>query len=120
MMPVNEKTGHADKKSVDLSIYIPLFLEQAREFLSLLWEQLDRLEIDSADPEALHGAHRATHTLKGMASTMRFDALVEQAAAMVQIFAPEQPVTPEQISDARARCRAFEADLVRLEQEQQA
>ena len=99
---------------VDLSIYKSLFIEQARIFLTELYENVAELSKYPQAPDCLQKAHRAAHTLKGMASTMRYDALAEIAREMERPFATGQQMSTSQIEIILAHCHRYEEGLVQL------
>ncbi len=107
--------------TLDLSVYKALYLREARSFLATLRQTLVCLQDDLTDPEALHQAHRAAHTLKGMSSTMRYEALTALGLSMEEPLAQaDQAESPlllvsEQVDALVARCDEFEAGLDRLE-----
>jgi two-component system, chemotaxis family, sensor kinase CheA len=105
----------------DLSVYKELYLDQARQCLMTLVRSMATLEDDPADRAALHVAHRAAHTLKGMSATMHYQALTSLARALEAPFyrAVQEALTltPAQIETLREGCRDFETGLDRLDLE---
>ncbi|WP_281557224.1 chemotaxis protein CheA [Thalassomonas sp. RHCl1] len=61
--------------SVDLSQFIPTFLEESFEGLALMESSLLSLEVD--DNETIHSIFRAAHSIKGGAGTFGFDKVTE-------------------------------------------
>ena len=61
--------------SVDLSQFIPTFLEESFEGLALMESSLLSLEVD--DTEAINSIFRAAHSIKGGAGTFGFDKVTE-------------------------------------------
>jgi chemotaxis protein histidine kinase CheA len=102
------------KPAIDLSAYIPLFLEQARLFLDDLQRHLIQLQTHPDDATSLREAYRAAHTLKGMAATMRYDALAAMAKAMEDRLSPQSPLPLEQIRSLLAGCDEYWAGLAQL------
>ncbi|MDI3327196.1 MAG: chemotaxis protein CheA [Alicyclobacillaceae bacterium] len=58
------------------SSYLHMFIEETKEHLQQLNEQLLILEKDHSDQEAIHAVFRSAHTIKGMAATMGFEPMV--------------------------------------------
>ncbi|MDI3257246.1 MAG: chemotaxis protein CheA [Kyrpidia sp.] len=56
--------------------YLDMFIEETKEHLQQLNEQLLVLERDPADHDAIHAVFRSAHTIKGMAATMGFEPMV--------------------------------------------
>jgi two-component system chemotaxis sensor kinase CheA len=102
---------------IGLSAYKGLFLEEAATFLAALRQGLTGLLRNPQDHATLKEAHRAAHTLKGMASTMRYEGLVALAKRLEQPFLSQEALSREQIEGLLAGCDAFEAGLARLEAE---
>ncbi|WDE09647.1 chemotaxis protein CheA [Thalassomonas haliotis] len=61
--------------SVDLSQFIPTFLEESFEGLALMESRLLSLEVD--DNESIHSIFRAAHSIKGGAGTFGFENVTE-------------------------------------------
>ena len=62
---------------MDMSQYLDVFLEESKEHLGNLNEQLLNLEKNPGNLAALNEIFRAAHTLKGMSSTMGFEDLAD-------------------------------------------
>ena len=58
------------------------FMEEAQDNLRQLEQDLLRMEQDPGDLEAVHGAFRAAHTLKGGAGMFGLDAIVRLTHAL--------------------------------------
>ncbi|WP_051559910.1 chemotaxis protein CheA [Marinobacterium jannaschii] len=61
--------------SIDLSQFIPTFLEESSEGLELMESSL--LDLDGADPEVINAIFRAAHSIKGGAGTFGFTAVAD-------------------------------------------
>jgi len=61
--------------SVDLSQFIPSFLEESFEGLELMEASL--LNLEAGDHETIHSIFRAAHSIKGGAGTFGFDSVTE-------------------------------------------
>jgi len=61
--------------SVDLSQFIPSFLEESFEGLELMESSL--LNLDAGDSETINSIFRAAHSIKGGAGTFGFDSVTE-------------------------------------------
>ena len=57
---------------MDVSQYLQIFIEESKDNLQALNENLLNLENNPTDTETLNGIFRVAHTLKGMAGTMGF------------------------------------------------
>jgi two-component system chemotaxis sensor kinase CheA len=68
---------------MDLAKYRRLFLEESREHLGVLNRELLRLEREGG---AVDGLFRAAHSVKGMAGSMGYDAIVEIAHALEDVL----------------------------------
>jgi chemotaxis protein histidine kinase CheA len=104
-------TSQASKQpsvDIDLSVYRQLFFEEAEAFLVILRKSLSDLEIDPADEGARQEAHRATHTLKGMASTMRYTELAALAGSLEAFFISNSALNAEQVKALKTGCGHLE------------
>lgn len=99
---------------IDLSAYKGLFIDQAWLHLSNLRQHLARLQDDPSDEEAQYEAHRAAHTLKGMAATMRYETLAAQAENLERPFISGSPLARDQMDTLLVGCDEFERGLERL------
>ncbi|MFZ7101484.1 MAG: chemotaxis protein CheA [Peptococcaceae bacterium] len=66
--------------------YLNLFLEESREHLQILNEELLKLEQNSEDKDAINEIFRAAHTLKGMSATMGYDKIAELTHKMENLL----------------------------------
>jgi two-component system chemotaxis sensor kinase CheA len=114
---MTSQTEEHQEADLDLSAYKPLFLEQASAYLTTLRRSLIQLRDDPANRRSLREAHRATHTLKGMASTMHYESLAALARRLESPFLSELPLTADQISTLLVGCDEFGKDLERLDKE---
>ena len=57
---------------MDTKAYLPLFIQETRDNLQQMSENLLRLEKNPADSEGISEIFRAIHTIKGMSATMGF------------------------------------------------
>jgi two-component system chemotaxis sensor kinase CheA len=103
----------------DLEAYKGLFLEQARVFLELLRASLTSLEGNPQDVKAFQEGRRATHTLKGMSATMRYETLSDLAAGLERPFLSDSPISREQLDALQAGCEEFGAALDQLAAEEE-
>ena len=67
---------------MDLSDYRQIFLDESHRRLDELETALAQLREGEGGREAWRTAHRAAHTLKGMAATMQYQDLATLAEAM--------------------------------------
>jgi two-component system chemotaxis sensor kinase CheA len=63
----------------ELSAYLPLFIEESKEYIQQISDNLLRLEREARDAEAINEVFRAVHTLKGMAATMGYSEISQLA-----------------------------------------
>ena len=61
---------------MDINQYLEIFIEEAHEHLQNLNQNLLNLENNPNDSYVLNEVFRSAHTLKGMAGTMGFDAIL--------------------------------------------
>jgi two-component system chemotaxis sensor kinase CheA len=100
---------------IDLSAYRALFFEESAKYLSVLRQNLTRLTDNPADVESVREAHRAAHTLRGMASTMNYVDLATLGKRLESRFRSEELLTSDQIDFLLAGCDEFEVGLRRLD-----
>ncbi len=58
--------------NLDIKSYLPVFIEESKENIQQMSENLLRLEHNYRDSEAISEIFRAIHTIKGMSATMGF------------------------------------------------
>lgn len=71
---------------MDMSKYLDVFLDESKEHLESLNEQLLQLEKNSRDESSLNEIFRAAHTLKGMSSTMGLNDLADLTHHMEDVL----------------------------------
>ncbi|GAY74565.1 signal transduction histidine kinase CheA [Sporolactobacillus inulinus] len=71
---------------MDMSQYLGIFLDEAREHLQNLNDQLMTLEERSDDSELLNSIFRSAHTLKGSSGQMGFNNMMELTHTMENVF----------------------------------
>ena len=59
-------------ETLDLNDYLPIFIEESKENVQQISNNLLRLEEDAGDTEAINEIFRAVHTVKGMSATMGY------------------------------------------------
>ncbi len=88
---------------IDINEYLPVFIDEAREYLQILNEKLLVLEEHPGDLDAIREIFRAAHTLKGMSATMGFTHMAEVTHLMESALQPfrdkEGAVLPEELID---------------------
>lgn len=72
--------------SMDMTQYLDVFLEESKEHLSNLNQQLLTLEKNPGNQAALNEIFRAVHTLKGMSSTMGYEDLADLTHHMEDVL----------------------------------
>lgn len=84
---------------MDTNPYLDIFLEEAREHLQALNQNLLAIESGDNQPRLIEEIFRSAHTLKGMAATMGFTQVTEITHRMEDVFSNirsgKQKVTPE-------------------------
>ena len=66
--------------------YLSVFLDEAREYMESLNENMLKLEKDPEDMEIINEIFRVLHTLKGMSATMGFENMSKLCHRMENIF----------------------------------
>lgn len=93
--------------AIDMSQYMDIFLEESKEHLTILNENLLELEKNSGNTDCLNEIFRAAHTLKGMASTMGFEDVADLTHHMENVLSALKEgllsVTP-QVVDVLFQC----------------
>ncbi len=72
--------------AIDMSQYMDIFLEESKEHLGILNENLLELEKNAGNTNSLNEIFRAAHTLKGMASTMGFEDVADLTHHMENVL----------------------------------
>ena len=71
---------------MDVSQYLDMFLDETKEHLQNLSDQIMRLEENPEDADTINEIFRAAHTLKGMAGTMGFTRMQTLTHDMENVF----------------------------------
>ncbi|MCR4598102.1 MAG: chemotaxis protein CheA [Acetatifactor sp.] len=71
---------------MDVSQYLDMFLDETKEHLQNLSDQIMHLEEDPEDADTINEIFRAAHTLKGMAGTMGFTLMQTLTHDMENVF----------------------------------
>lgn len=71
---------------MDVSQYLDMFLDETKEHLQNLSDQIMRLEENPEDADVINEIFRAAHTLKGMAGTMGFTRMQTLTHDMENVF----------------------------------
>ncbi|MBQ3906040.1 MAG: Hpt domain-containing protein, partial [Lachnospiraceae bacterium] len=71
---------------MDVSQYLDMFLDETKEHLQNLSDQIMHLEEDPEDADTINEIFRAAHTLKGMAGTMGFTRMQTLTHDMENVF----------------------------------
>ena len=114
---MTSQTGKNQRPGLDLSVYKQLYVEEARKCLATLRENLIQIRDDVVNETALHEAHRAAHTLKGMSATMHYETLATLAKALEDPLSRADrarlPLSSDRILAFLTTCDDFEAALER-------
>lgn len=71
---------------MDMSQYLGVFVDEAREHLQNLNDKLMELEENAKDPELINSIFRSAHTLKGSSGQMGFENMMELTHTMENVF----------------------------------
>lgn len=71
---------------MDMSRYLDVFVEEAKEHLQGMNKSLLKLEKDPEDMEVINEIFRIAHTLKGMSGTMGFNSMANLTHAMEDVL----------------------------------
>jgi two-component system chemotaxis sensor kinase CheA len=92
---------------MDLSNYLEMFIEESKEHLQAINDELLNLESDSENTAIVNEIFRSAHTLKGMAGSMGFDDLASLTHEMENVLDllrnSKLKITPE-IMDVIFQC----------------
>ena len=92
---------------MDVSQYLEIFIDEAKEHLENLNTQIMNLEQDGENPDTINEIFRAAHSLKGMSGTMGFKRMQTLTHDMENVFSEVRngnvKVTTEMI-DVLFRC----------------
>ena len=88
--------------SIDLSQFIPTFLEESFEGLALMETSL--LDLDQGDDEAINAIFRAAHSIKGGAGTFGFNDVSEFTHLVETLL--------DEMRDGRRKIEAVEIELL--------
>ena len=95
--------------------YLSMFLEESREHIQALDDELMQLEQNSANQESLQSLFRSAHTLKGMAATMEFSHMAELTHHMEDLLDAlrgERLVWSEDVADLLFACSGVLRQMV--------
>lgn len=106
---------------LDISSYLPLFIEETKDNIQQMSENLLRLEQNPGDIEAINEIFRAIHTIKGMSATMGYadiSTLAHEAENLLDDVRHNQAhIGPDMINGFFEVIDEFEAQLGFLEQD---
>jgi len=106
--------------TMDIKTYLPLFIDETKENIQQMSENLLILEKNHNDIEAINEIFRAIHTIKGMSATMGFEdisTLAHEAENLLDEVRHNQvQIRPQTINGFFQVIDEFEAQLVALEQ----
>jgi len=71
---------------MDMNQYLEVFIEESREHLQNVNDQLIRFEKNTDDLGYVNEIFRSAHTLKGMSATMGFDDLAQLTHKMENVL----------------------------------
>jgi two-component system chemotaxis sensor kinase CheA len=73
---------------MDLSKYLPIFLNDSQEHLRRMDEHLIQLERRPDDARVIDDLFRSAHSIKGMSTTMGFESLSQIAHSLESVLDP--------------------------------
>lgn len=104
----------------DLNSYLPIFIEESKEYIQQISENLLRLEQEVGDTEAINEIFRGIHTLKGMSATMGYSEISQLAHKAENILDAvrhdQAAVSSAMITGFFRIVDEFEAQLLSLEE----
>src|SRR5699024_10144439 len=71
---------------MDTADYLGVFLDESREHIESLYDQLLKLEQNPSEIEIINEIFRSAHTLKGMSATMGYTDLSELTHKLENVF----------------------------------
>lgn len=92
---------------MELNDYMDLFLEESKEHLQVLNEQLLVLEKEHSNKNAIGEIFRSAHTLKGMSATMGYEAIADLTHNMENLLdkiRADKLEVNQSINDVLFRC----------------
>ena len=96
---------------MDVSQYLEIFIDETKEHLQSLNEQLLIIEKEPENTDTINEIFRAAHSLKGMAGTMGYKRMQKLTHQMENVFSEirngKMKVTPNLVLDRQARTRSF-------------
>jgi len=98
---------------VDRAAYLELFFSESREHLGDAYRLMARLELGVVDRELMRNLLRHMHSIKGMAATMGFEALVGLTHALEDLLEEMQDAS---VSECYRLAPQLSAALVRVGQ----
>lgn len=105
---------------MDIKSYLPLFIEESKDNIQQMSENLLKLEQDHGCTETVNEIFRSIHTIKGMSATMGYtdiSNLAHQAENLLdEVRHDRLPVTPAMITGFLDVIDEFESQLMVLEQ----
>lgn len=105
-------------ENVDIKAYLPIFIEECKDNIQLMSENLLRLEQNNGDTEAINEIFRAIHTIKGMSATMGYteiSALAHESENLLDDVRHEKaPVSSGMINGFFAVIDELEAQVLAL------
>jgi two-component system, chemotaxis family, sensor kinase CheA len=92
---------------MDLSNYLEMFIEESKEHLQAINDELLKLESDSSNTAIVNEIFRSAHTLKGMAGSMGFDdlaSLTHEMENVLDLLRNSKLTISSEIMDVIFRC----------------
>lgn len=105
--------------TMDIKTYLPIFIEECKDNIQQMSENLLRLEQNYGDTEAINEIFRAIHTIKGMSATMGYSeisALAHESENLLDdVRHDKAPLSPGIINGFFAVIDELEAQILALE-----
>ncbi|ETI68114.1 chemotaxis protein CheA [Neobacillus vireti] len=100
---------------MDLSNYLEMFIEESKDHLQAINDELLKLETDPNNTAIINEIFRSAHTLKGMAGSMGFDdlaSLTHQMENVLDLLRNSKLVITTEIMDVIFKCVDFIEKMV--------
>lgn len=103
------------ESEMDLSNYLEMFIEESKDHLQAINDELLKLETDPNNTAIINEIFRSAHTLKGMAGSMGFDdlaSLTHQMENVLDLLRNSKLVITTEIMDVIFKCVDFIEKMV--------
>lgn len=104
-----------EELEMDLSNYLEMFIEESKDHLQAINDELLKLEADPNNTAIINEIFRSAHTLKGMAGSMGFDdlaSLTHEMENVLDLLRNSKLVITTEIMDVIFKCVDFIEKMV--------